>query len=623
MKKPVAKSNFAFFTVYFLYWLVLCWFDRTVFLIKNWERFDETIDIYYAYLFGLRLDLSLASYLLALPFLFYIVQHLFIKRAVSPWILKIYTFVPTLIFALITIVNLPLYEAWGEKISKRAILLGAGTVGGVSSSVDIGMLLQAGLVITLFFTIAHFFYHWFVVKVAIYRPQSILTSYSYLFIGSLILFSFIRGGFGRATLNPSAVYFSDNNPSNHLAVNTYWAFLKDMSKSSKKNPYEFMDQATADEVTKEVLPNQLDSISSILNVERPNVIVVLLEGMVAQVYENLGGEKGITENMKRIMGEGISFTRAYSAADRSDKGMIAVMSGFPSQGTESIIQYIPKHEKLSSISNIYDSLGYSTSFYHGGQSEFYNFKSFMYAHGVQRVVDTYNFPLDVKRNSWGVYDHVIADRMIKDFKNEQQPFFSIFYTLVNHEPYTLNEGYHFGNKTKADAYRSTAYYTDTMFNGFVEQAKKQDWYKNTIFIVVSDHGNIYPAEKYGLENPNRYHIPLFLFGGALKKEYRGKVVNDVVSQLDVASTLWNFVSKEKSPFKYSTDLFAKNRSHIAFFNSNNTFGIVTNDQAVSFDMQGQKIAYVEDHEKSKDFVDRLIFQSKAYYQAVFKDFLSY
>lgn len=623
MKKPVAKSNFAFFTVYFLYWLVLCWFDRTVFLIKNWERFDETIDIYYAYLFGLRLDLSLASYLLALPFLFYIVQHLFIKRAVSPWILRIYTFVPTLIFALITIVNLPLYEAWGEKISKRAILLGAGTVGGVSSSVDIGMLLQAGLVITLFFTIAHFFYHWFVVKVAIYRPQSILTSYSYLFIGSLILFSFIRGGFGRATLNPSAVYFSDNNPSNHLAVNTYWAFLKDMSKSSKKNPYEFMDQATADEVTKEVLPNQLDSISSILNVERPNVIVVLLEGMVAQVYENLGGEKGITENMKRIMGEGISFTRAYSAADRSDKGMIAVMSGFPSQGTESIIQYIPKHEKLSSISNIYDSLGYSTSFYHGGQSEFYNFKSFMYAHGVQRVVDTYNFPLDVKRNSWGVYDHVIADRMIKDFKNEQQPFFSIFYTLVNHEPYTLNEGYHFGNKTKADAYRSTAYYTDTMFNGFVEQAKKQDWYKNTIFIVVSDHGNIYPAEKYGLENPNRYHIPLFLFGGALKKEYRGKVVNDVVSQLDVASTLWNFVSKEKSPFKYSTDLFAKNRSHIAFFNSNNTFGIVTNDQAVSFDMQGQKIAYVEDHEKSKDFVDRLIFQSKAYYQAVFKDFLSY
>lgn len=623
MKKPVAKSNFAFFTVYFLYWLVLCWFDRTVFLIKNWERFDETIDIYYAYLFGLRLDLSLASYLLALPFLFYIVQHLFIKRAVSPWILRIYTFVPTLIFALITIVNLPLYEAWGEKISKRAILLGAGTVGGVSSSVDIGMLLQAGLVITLFFTIAHFFYHWFVVKVAIYRPQSILTSYSYLFIGSLILFSFIRGGFGRATLNPSAVYFSDNNPSNHLAVNTYWAFLKDMSKSSKKNPYEFMDQATADEVTKEVLPNQLDSISSILNVERPNVIVVLLEGMVAQVYENLGGEKGITENMKRIMGEGISFTRAYSAADRSDKGMIAVMSGFPSQGTESIIQYIPKHEKLSSISNIYDSLGYSTSFYHGGQSEFYNFKSFMYAHGVQRVVDTYNFPLDVKRNSWGVYDHVIADRMIKDFKNEQQPFFSIFYTLVNHEPYTLNEGYHFGNKTKADAYRSTAYYTDTMFNGFVEQAKKQEWYKNTIFIVVSDHGNIYPAEKYGLENPNRYHIPLFLFGGALKKEYRGKVVNDVVSQLDVASTLWNFVSKEKSPFKYSTDLFAKNRSHIAFFNSNNTFGIVTNDQAVSFDMQGQKIAYVEDHEKSKDFVDRLIFQSKAYYQAVFKDFLSY
>lgn len=623
MIKSVAKSNFAFFTVYFLYWILLCWFDRTVFLIKNWERFEGFTDAFYAYFFGLRLDLSLASYLLIIPFLFFIIQNSFYKRAVSPWLLRVYTFVPTLLFGLITIVNLPLYEAWGEKISKRAILLGAGTVGGVSSSIDVGMLMQAAIVIILYFTLAHFFYHWFVVKVARYQQQTILTTASYFLIGTVVLFAFIRGGFGRATLNPSAVYYSDNNSSNHLAVNTYWAFVKDMTKSSKQNPYQFMEQQVADQVTATVLPNPQDSIAGILKIDKPNIVLIILEGMVGQVFEDLGGEKGVTDNMKRIMGEGINFTRAYSAADRSDKGMIGVMSGFPSQGTESIIQYIPKHEKLFSISNIYDSLGYSTSFYHGGQSEFYNFKSFMYSHGIQRVVDTYNFPLDIKRNSWGVYDHVIADRMLHDFNKETQPFFSVFFTLVNHEPYTLNEAYHFGNSTKGDAYRSTAYYTDTMFNNFIDKAKKENWYNNTVFIVVSDHGNIYPTEKFGLENPNRYHVPLFIFGGALKEEYRGKVIDDVVSQLDIASTLWSFVSKEQSPFKYSTNLFAKNRQHIAFFNSNNTFGIVTNKQTVSFDMQGQKIAYIEDNEQSKQSIDSLLHISKAYYQSVFKDFLAY
>jgi len=623
MKKSVAKSNFAFFTVYFLYWILLCWYDRTVFLIKNWERFEGVADVMHAYFVGLRLDLSLASYLLVLPFLFFVFQHVYLKKAVSPWVLRIYTFIPTLLFGLITIVNLPLYEAWGEKISKRAILLGAGTVGGVSSSVDMGMLLQAAVVLTLFFVLAHYFYHCCVVKVAIYRKDCNLSNWIYFAIGAVLLFAFIRGGFGRATLNPSAVYYSDNNSSNHLAVNTYWAFIKDMAKNPRQNPYQFMDQSEADNLLQPVLPNHNDSIPSILNTDRPNVVVIMLEGMVAQVFENLGGEKGITDNMKRIMGEGVNFTRAYSAADRSDKGMIGVMAGFPSQGTESIIQYIPKHEKLGSISKIFDSLGYSTSFYHGGQSEFYNFKSFMYAHGINRVVDTYNFPLDVKRNSWGVYDHMVTERMLEDFEHEKQPFFSVFFTLVNHEPYTLEDGYHFGNKTKADAYRSTAYYTDTMFNNFVEKAKKEQWYKNTVFVVVSDHGNIYPTEKYGLEDPNRYHVPLFVFGGAVKDEYKGKVVTDVVSQLDIASTLWHFVSKEPSPFKYSTNLFAKNRPNIAFFNSNNTFGIVTNNQAVSYDMQGQKVAYIQDKSHSVQSVSDLIYLSKAYYQTVFKDFLAY
>lgn len=623
MNKSVAKSNFSFFTVYFLYWIVLFWFDRTVFLIRNWDKFDSAHDIFYAYLIGLRLDLSLANYLLALPFLFYIFQNLFIKKAVSPWILRIYTFVPTLIFALITIVNLPLYEAWGEKISKRAILLGAGTVGGVSSSVDLGMLVNAAMVIALFFTIAHFFYHWVVVKYAKYTKQTAVTSIVYLFIGAVVIFTFIRGGYGRATLNESAVYFSDNNSSNHLAVNTYWAFMKDLMKSSKNNPYLFMDQKDADSlVNSEVLSSE-ESIPKVLKIKKPNVVLIILEGMVAQVFEDLGGEKGITDNMKRLMGEGVNFTRAYSAADRSDKGMIGVMSGFPSQGTESIIQYISKHEKLRSISQIYDSLGYTTSFYHGGQAEFYNFKSYMYSHGVSRVIDTYNFPLDVKRNSWGVYDHLIAERMLSDFKNEKQPFFSVFYTLVNHEPYTLDGEYKFGNKTKADSYRSTAFYTDTMINTFVENAKKQDWYKNTVFVVVSDHGNIYPTEKYGLENPNRYHIPLFIFGGALKDEYKGKKIDKVVSQLDIASTLWQFISKRDSPFKYSSNLFATNRKNIAFFNSNNTFGIVTNNQSVSFDMQGQKVAFIENHKASNSSIDSLVHLSKAYYQTVFKDFLSY
>ena len=623
MKGSVWRSNISFFLSYFLYWYVICLFDRTVFLITNWNKFDFISDMLYAYLYGSRLDASLICYLLVIPFLFYIFQVLFLKKPVNKWWLRGYTLLPTVLFALITIVNLPLYESWGEKISKRAILLGMGTVGGVSSSVDVGMLIQAGIVLTLYFTVAHFTYHLVVVKVAKYVKHSYTSIGLTFLLGAIFIFTLMRGGYGRANINPSTVYFSDSNVANHLAVNTYWAFLKDMTKSSKKNPYVFMEDGEAKSLVTKVLPSEDILSNSPLKSDRPNVVLILLEGMVGQVFEDLGGEKGITDNMKNLMKEGVSFTRAYAAADRSDKGMIAVMSGFPAQGTESIIQYIPKHEKLPGIGQIYDSLGYHTSFYHGGQSEFYNFKSFMYTHGIADVVDNADFGLHEQRNSWGVYDHVIADRMLHDLNASKKPFFSIFYTLVNHEPFNLDGGYKFGNNTKGNAYRSTAYYTDTMINSLVEKAKKEDWYKNTVFVVVSDHGNIYPTERYGLEHPNRYHIPLFIFGGALKDEWKGKKVDNVVSQLDVATTLWKFVSKEKSPFKYSTNLFDINRKDIAFYNSNNVFGVVCNNQAVSYDMQGKKVAYIQDKNLNQDSLTNILNISKAYYQTVFQDFLNY
>ncbi len=620
IKNSTWRSNLIFLLISYLYWYLLCLFDRSVFLISNWDKIDDTSDILYAYVYGFRMDMSLVSYVLVLPFLFFIIQILFIKKAFSPWILRVYTFLPTFVFAAITVVNIPLYASWGEKISKRAILLGAGTVGGVTSSVDFGMIVQAIIILVAFFTLAHYTYHLLLVKVAKYKSHSIWLSIISLLIGAVVLFTFIRGGYGRATMNPSAVYFSDNTTSNHLAVNTYWAFLKDMTKSAKKNPYEFMPIDEAEKLTALVLPSGQDTVERISKVEKPNVVLVLLEGMVAQVFEDLGGEKEVSPNMTKLMREGVNFTRAYAAADRSDKGMIAVMSGFPAQGTESIIQYIPKHEKLPAIGQIYDSLGYSTSFYHGGQSEFYNFKSYMYTHGIERVVDNANFRIDTKRNSWGVYDHVIAARMLSDLSKEKKPFFSVFYTLINHEPFNLHDGYHFGNDTKGNAYRSTSYYTDTMLNNFVEEAKKQDWYANTLFVVVSDHGSLHPTGKFGLEHPNRFHIPLFIFGGALKDEYKGKKVDAVVSQLDVASTLWNLVADRPSPFKYSTDLFAKNRNHLAFFNSNSTFGIVGDDLSVSYDLLGKKVAFIDPSGIRSEEPLRI---AKAYFQTVFKDFQSF
>ncbi|GHE23106.1 sulfatase [Sphingobacterium griseoflavum] len=607
----------------FFYWILLSVIDRLVFAWSVWSRIEEKEDVCLAFLYGLPLDLSLACYLMVLPTVAFFMQQLFIKRAVSTWWLRLYVSVPSIFFALISASNIPLYEAWGEKISKRAIVLGMDTMGGVTSSIDWDTVWEGILVLSLFFLCAYFYGRFILARYAKYAHLPTRTRRFY-FIGiTVLLFTLIRGGYGKATLNQSSVYFSDDNTANHVAVNTYWSFLKDLTKSTKRSPYHFMPEDEADELVKDALRANGEVLTPVLTTKRPNVILVILEGMVAQVFEDLGGERGVTPQMKLLMDEGVSFRRAYAAADRSDKGMVAVMSGFPAQGPESIIKYIPKHEKLPAVGQIFDSLGYATSFYHGGQSEFYNFKSYMFTHGIDRVVDNDDFPVGTQRNSWGVYDHVIGRQMLLDLKEDRKPFFSVFYTLVNHEPFHLEPRYQFGNDSKANAYRSTCFYTDSMLFNFIEQAKKQDWYSNTIVLVTSDHGHIYPSGKYGLEKPERYHVPLFMFGGALKTQYRGMKVDAVVSQLDVAATLAGFVDASPQRFPYSQSLFDTSRRHVAFYNSNSTFGLVNDEFSVCYDMQKRSIGFSDVPPDKYAKRDSLLHVAKGYYQKVFRDFLAY
>ncbi|MGO1243666.1 MAG: LTA synthase family protein [Sphingobacterium sp.] len=616
-------GNLGFFSVVFGYWIILSLIDRVVFAGGTWQQIENPTELLYAFLYGLKMDFSIAAYLSALPFFFFIVQQSWIKKPVSSWLLRGYVMVITFLFSAITVGNVFLYEAWGEKLSKRAISLGWSALRGVSNSIDLTMVGSAILVLVFYFFIAHYFYHLFVVPMAKFRRQQLSTSIFTFIVGIGLLFTFIRGGYGRAVLNPSSVYFSEDNTINHVAVNTYWTFLKDLTKNTKQSPYKFFTKEKACKLTSTVVTYDSHSVDTVLNISKPNIILVLLEGMVAQVFEDLGGETDVTPKMKKLMDEGISFRSAYAAADRSDKGIIATFSGFPAQGPESIIKYIPKHEKLHSITQLYDSLGYALSFYHGGQSEFYNVKSFMYTHGVNRIVDMMNFPVNTKRNSWGVYDHVVAARMLADLSKDKQPFFSIFYTLVNHEPFDLSPSYQFGNETKANAYRSTAYYTDSMLYSFIEQAKKQSWYENTIVVVTSDHGHFYPQEKYGLDNPNRYHIPLFVFGGALKEDYRGKKIDAIVSQLDIASTLAAFVGNDGRAYPYSQNLFARKRKHMAFFNSNSTFGVISSSGAVSYDVQGKAAGYSTFSTREAHERDSLLQYAQGYYQKVYDDFLKY
>ncbi len=616
------------FVRYFGFWLLICFIDRLIFISSFYEKIggSKIKEILRMFYHGLSLDFSTVAYISALPFVIYSLVSFFPKWKISRKWLDVYSLLLIVVFFVVSFINVNVYREWGDKISKRAIDAFFASPSGAVASAESTPIFFPILGMIVGIVLFYYIYKRLFKEVHFGHIKSKWGLVFRLLIGAAIIFTFIRGGYGRATLNPSKAYYSEEAFNNHASVSTQWALLRDYFKSStlKKSPYNYFPESEdLSKYFKPAIANNPDSAINVLTTQRPNIVLVLLEGFVGDLVESMGGEKGITPHMESFIKEGVFFDKIYAASDRSDKGVIGTFSAFPAQGPESVIKYIAKHENMYAFMQELDSAGYHNSFYHGGQSEFYNVKSYMLTHGVERVVDNANFSPTEERVSWGVTDEVVLNRMIKDLRKEETPFYSSIFTLVNHEPFQLKGSYKFGSDNNANKFRSTAYYTDSVLYDFVEKAKKEAWYKNTLFIFIADHGHRLPAEKYELSHPNRFHIPLLLFGEVLKPEFRGKKISRIGNQTDLATTLLHQLGLPTAHFHWSRDLFNPTTPQVAFYNSKDAFGIITPEQSISFDNVGKVINYqaTKDYPTAKN--DSLLNMAKAYYQTVYKEFLKY
>jgi phosphoglycerol transferase MdoB-like AlkP superfamily enzyme len=178
----------------------------------------------------------------------------------------------------------------------------------------------------------------------------------------------------------------------------------------------------------------------------------------------------------------------------------------------------------------------------------------------------------------------------------------------------------FGTKDNVAKFKSTAYYTDSCINAYLTEAKKQEWYKNTLFIFVADHGHALPKNKYEIFEPERYHIPLLFYGDVIKEEFKGKKFNNVGSQQDVASTLLAQLNIPSKDFLWSKNLLNPYTKKFAFFTWDNGLGFINNNQCVTFDNVGKTILY-NSNPKNISLTNQNLKLGQAYLQTVYQQFI--
>jgi phosphoglycerol transferase MdoB-like AlkP superfamily enzyme len=248
--------------------------------------------------------------------------------------------------------------------------------------------------------------------------------------------------------------------------------------------------------------------------------------------------------------------------------MVAILSGYPAQPTTSIIKIPKKTISLPSLPGEFHKRGWYTSFYYGGETEFANMKSYFLQQGFDKIIDRNDFDEADMNSKWGAHDHVVLNRLLLDLDHQKQPFFTTLFTLSSHEPFEVPVKTAIEGKDPEHLFLNAHHYTDASIGDFIKKAKSKPWWKNTLLIIIADHGH--PLPETDKSKPAEFHIPMLWLGGALEKP--GTRIDTLCSQTDLPATLLNQLHMPSRDFTWSNDIFKKDRQAFAYFAFNNGLG---------------------------------------------------
>ncbi|MDP4227454.1 MAG: sulfatase-like hydrolase/transferase [Bacteroidota bacterium] len=487
------KKRLLFFSYYILFWLSFFIITRLLFLLvyHNLSFQLSMKEWFFIFEHGFKMDLSAIGYILLMPGLATVLTSNF-KGNVLKKTINIYTAVILGITSFIVIVDLELYKYWGFRLDSSPLLY-INTPKDMMASVPVWIYVRQILIGVIIYCIFYFSYKkWLFNRLENLEAGKWQAAGLFLFLTAALIIP-IRGGFGIAPMNVGTAYFSENLFENHASINVVWnAGYSLANLNSVDKSYDYLKPEESEQLFHSLDQRQEGEVQKVFNQKNPNIVLVIVESFTSKLIEPLGGRQGVTPQFNQLLKEGILFDHLYASGDRSDKGIVALLSGFPALPNSSIIKFAQKTQQLPYLTKDLKKIGYNTAFYYGGDVDFANLRSYLTLAGFDKIVCKDSFPPSTYNSKWGVHDHIVFNKLFNDISQSKGPFFKTYFTLSNHDPFDVPMKTVFAGKDDDNKFLNSAYYTDQCIGNFVRRAKKAPWWKNTVIIFVADHGSPRP-----------------------------------------------------------------------------------------------------------------------------------
>jgi phosphoglycerol transferase MdoB-like AlkP superfamily enzyme len=457
------------------------------------------------------------------------------------------------------------------------------------------MWMVLGLVVAvLFFRWMYRRMHWTVITRT--DGHGILYKRKWFYIAGLLLIIFVYGSISTSSLKWKKAFELNDNFKSYLSLNPlqnffttlrfrqpqfneskareYFSVMADWMPLSNKNNFSYR---------REIFPER-KALES-----KPNIVLVMCESFSMYKSSMSGNPLNTTPYFKSMADSGIFFEKCFSPHFSTARGLFALLTGIPDVQLSKFSTRNPEALDQHTIINNFD--GYEKLYFLGGSPEFNNF------HGLLNNIDGLQMHVEgsfssPKENVWGISDKNLFLEANKNFAKQQKPFFAIIQTADNHRPFkipaedndfekiilprdTLRK-YGFESVDEFNSFR----YSDHCFKKFIESAKKETYFHNTIFVFIGDHGvsgnasEFYPAA-WTEQRLSDEHVPLLFYAPyLLTPQHRA----EVVSQIDVLPTIAGMVQQPYVNTTLGRDLLdASKQNNYAFviYHDEGRIGIIS------------------------------------------------
>lgn len=359
-----------------------------------------------------------------------------------------------------------------------------------------------------------------------------------------------RSSLSDSPANLGSAAFSDDNLVNELALNSSYAVAYAAYNFfyQQQNITEKYGNMPDDEIIRRVqkqtgLPTSafdtpdiplahLQAANSPLDQPR-NLVIILSESLSAEFIGSLGGLP-LSPEFDALSQQGILFDNLYATGKRTNRGMESVITGALPIPLTSAIKLRLAQSDFFTLPALLKTHGYQTSFLYGGDANFDNMRRFLSYNGVDQFIESGDIKDAQFRNHWGVSDGDIfstANTFFREKASQKRPFASIILTLSNHEPFDFPDSDFELYEQPRFTQNNVAKYSDYALGAFFRQAQKENYYANTVFLIVADHGVEIQAR--GLIPAAKYHIPALILGPDISPQR----ISKLASQIDLPPTV--------------------------------------------------------------------------------------